>query len=152
MRQSAQDRRAAGGQGRKRTAWVFGRDYTMGRKQCSGSRERQREARRDDGAGPSLGYASSLGLERGTLPGAVPGNEAGERPHLDHEDCLPGRDAPEWVSSHLGKLTLVVKCTDDRAKAGGRSEAAGVHMRRIPVGKEPQEESKEGEGLREGVT
>lgn len=92
------------------------------------------------------------GWKGGRSAGAVPGTEAGERPHLDHEDCLPGRDAPEWVSSHLGKLTLVVKCTDNRAKAGSWSEAAGVHMRRILVGKEPQEESKGGEGLRGGVT
>lgn len=64
---------------------------------------------RGQGLVSSMGYESPLWLEIGMLIGAVPGNEAGERPHRDHDECLQGRDAPYWVSLHPGKITLVVK-------------------------------------------
>lgn len=79
----------------KPTTCVFGRDYTKGQRQCSGSRKRQREMLRDDGSWyyPWI-MTSPCGWKSVCSSGAVPGHEARERAHLDHDDCLQGRDAP----------------------------------------------------------
>lgn len=85
----------------KLTTFVSGKD-TQGWRQCSGRRKTQQEAVRDNGVGTIWIMILPWGWKLGCSPGAVPAKEAGERPHLYHEDC-EGEMLPSGSACTLGR-------------------------------------------------